>query len=146
MITDPPDDTAHDPDAPEEIAERPWIHLTNTHDIEAWIDNYNWNLQRHVKQGNAAGAGICFRLTHGGEIFLHTTSEGEVVLDVTPDAEWATPVLTAATGVAAPGSQIWQLPIDVLTQLVLGLSGLIASSRVVIDHQFTTKKRQRITW
>lgn len=146
MITDPPDDTSHDPDAPEEIAERPWIHLTNTHDVEAWIDNYNWNLQRYVKQGNAAGAGICFRLEHGGEIYLHTTSEGEIVLDVTPDAEWATPVITAATGAAAPGAQIWLLPGDVLTQLVLGLSGLIASSRAVTDHPFTPKKRQRITW
>ena len=146
MITDPPNDTSHDPDVPEEIAERPWIHLTNTHDVEAWIDNYNWDLQRHVKQGNAASAGICFRLAHGGEIFLHTTSEGDVVLDVTPDAEWATPVITAATGVETPHARIWLLPGDVLTQLVLGLSGLIASSRAVVDHQFNTKKKQRITW
>ena len=143
MSTDPQDDTPH---APREIAERPWIHLTNTHDVEAWIDSYNWDLQRHVRQGNAAGAGICFRLEHGGEIFLHTTSEGEIVLDVTQEAEWVAPVITAATGVAAPGTQIWLLPGDVLTQLVLGLSGLIASSRAVIDHPFTPKKRQRITW
>ena len=146
MITEPTDDTPHDPDARQEIAERPWIHLTTTHDVEAWIDHYNWDLQRHVRQANAAGAGICFRLEHGGEIFLHTTSDGEIVLDVTPEAEWATPVITAATGVAAPGTQIWALPGDVLTQLVFGLSGLIASSRPVIDHQFNPRRKQRITW
>ncbi len=146
MITEPPDTTPNDFDATAEIAERPWIHLTNTHDVEAWIDNYNWDLQRHVKPSAAAGAGICFHLAHGGDIFMHTTSEGEVILDVTPEAEWVAPVITAATGVENPGAQLWTLPGDVLTQLVFGLSGLIASSSVVINHQFNTKKKQRITW
>jgi hypothetical protein len=146
MMTEPPDHSAHDDDFPQEIVERPWIHLANTHDVEAWIDNYNWELQRLFKQAGAIGVGICFSLAHGGEIFMHTTSEGEILLDVTPEAEWVTPVLTAATGVEPPGAQIWTLPGDVLTQLVLGLSGLIASSRAVIGHQFNTKKKQRINW
>ena len=141
-----PDNMQQDNDAPEEIVERPWIHLNNSHDVEAWIDNYNWDLQRHVKQADAAGIGICFVLQHGGEIFMHTTSEGNVLLDVTPDADWTAPVITAATGIEAPGAQIWILPGDVLTQLVLGLSGLIAFSRTVTGHQFNTKKKQRITW
>lgn len=149
-MTEPPDrpphDMQHDNEAPEEIVERPWIHLDNTHDVEAWIDNYNRDLQRHVKQSNTAGIGICFMLAHGGEIFMHTTSEGDVLLDVTPDAEWVSPAISAATGVATPGTQIWVLPGDVLTQLVLGLSGLIAFSRAVTGHQFHTKKKQRITW
>lgn len=146
MITEPPDHPPHDIDVPAEITDRPWIHLTNTHDVEAWIDNYNWDLQRHVKQTNAAGAGICFHLAHGGDIFMHTTSEGDVVLDVTPEADWAAPVITAATGTENPGTQLWILPGDVMTQLVLGLSGLIGSSRVVTSHQFNTRKKQRITW
>lgn len=135
----------HENDVRKEIVERPWIHLDNTHDVEAWIDNYNWDLQRHLKQADA-GVGICFVLNHGGEIFMQTTSEGQILLDVTPDAEWVTPAITAATGVEAPGTQFWVLPGDVLTQLVLGLSGLIASSRTVIGHQFTARKKQRITW
>lgn len=142
----PPDSTQHDTDVTQEIAERPWIHLKSTHDVEAWIDNYDWTLRRHITQTNTAGVGICFCLAHGGEILMHTTSEGDVLLDVTPEAAWVTPVITAATGVETPGAQIWVLPSAVLTQLILGLSGLIASSRVVSSHQFNTKKKQRITW
>jgi hypothetical protein len=146
MMTELPDSNSDDAGAFDESTERPWIHLKTTHDVEAWIDNYNWELQRRVTQANPAGAGICFMLAHGGEIFMHTTPEGDVVLDVTPEAEWATPVITAATGVETPNAQIWMLPADVLTQLVLGLSGLIASSRAVTSHQFNTKKKQRINW
>jgi hypothetical protein len=146
MMTELPDSNSDDAGASDEITERPWIHLKTTHDVEAWIDNYNWELQRRVTQANAVGAGICFMLAHGGEIFMHTTPEGDVVLDVTPEAEWATPVITAATGIETPNAQIWMLPADVLTQLVLGLSGLIASSRAVTSHQFNTKKKQRINW
>src|SRR3954471_7855996 len=100
MTTDfsdyPPDNAPRDPDAPQEIAERPWIHLKNTHDVEAWINNYDWDLRRHVAQGStgsAAGVGICFRLAHGGEIILHTTPDGDVLLDVLPDTAWAHPVI-----------------------------------------------------
>ena len=67
------------------------------------------------------------------------TSECAILLDVTPEAEWAAPAITAATGIAAPHSQIWVLPDDSLTQLVLGLSSLIASSRIVISHRYKTK-------
>jgi hypothetical protein len=123
----------------DEITERPWIDLKTTYDVEAWIDNYNWELQRHIKNPNAAGYGTCFRLVHGGQIYLHTTQDA-ILLDVTPEAEWVVPVISAATGIAAPPSQIWVLPEDKLTQLIMGLSGLIASSSIVISHSYKAKK------
>ncbi len=124
--------------------ERPWIDLKTTYDVEAWIDNYNRDLQRHVENKNATGYGICFCLAAGGEIFMHTTVDGDVLLDVTPDAAWVAPVITATTQVQVPSAQIWALPGHALTQLVLGLSSLIGSSRVVSQHDFkaTTRKYQ----
>ena len=126
-------------DNSEESSERPWIHLTTTYDVEAWIDQYNWDLKRFIKQPNATGYGVCFRLGHGGEIYMHST-ESAVMLDVTPEAEWVVPVIIAATGVDASHSQIWALPDDKLTELVLGLSSLIASTRMVASHGYKTKK------
>lgn len=151
MMNEPADSNLNDNDSndnnvPEEIVERPWIDLKSTHDVEAWIDNYNWELQRRVTNANPVGVGICFRLEQGGDIFMHTTAEGTVLLDVTPDAEWVAPVITAATGVEAPGAQLWMLPADVLTQLVFGLNGLIASTRPVTGHPFNARTKKRITW
>jgi hypothetical protein len=123
-----------------EPSARPWIDLKTSHDVEAWIDSYNRSLQQFAVKANATGYGICFGLEAGGEIFMHTDSEGNVLLDVTPEAEWVTPVITAATGVRGTGSQIWALPGDTLTQLVLGLSSLIAETRIVLSHNFKAKK------
>ena len=125
---------------PQGPGERPWIVLKTTYDVEAWIDNYNRELQRTIEKNNASGYGICFCLAHGGEIFLHTMQEGDILLDVTPEAEWVAPVITAATGVPSPGTQIWALPGHTLTQLVLGLSSLIASTKIVPQHDFKIKK------
>ena len=119
---------------------RPWIGLSTTYDVEAWIDSFNRDLQYFVKNGQTSGAGICFGLIEGGDIYLHTTSDGEVVLDVTPDAQWVTPLITASTRTEAPVSQIWNLPGHTLTQLVLGLNSLIASATIVIQHDFRIKK------
>lgn len=69
---------------------------------------------------------------------MHTTGGG-ILLDVTPDAEWAVPVITAATKIEAPPMQIWVLPDDVLTQLVLGLNSLIAATRIVVGHSYKYK-------
>lgn len=124
----------------EELPERPWIVLKNTYDVEMWIDNYNWELQRTITKTNVPGYGICFHLAEGGDIFMHTTPDGDVLLDVTPDAQWVSPVITAATQVEAPQSQIWALPGHTLTQLVLGLSGLIASTRIVLRHDFKIRR------
>jgi hypothetical protein len=59
---------------------------------------------------------------------------------VDPEAAWAAPLVSAATGAAAPKGQIWVLLDEVLTQLVLGLSPLIASSRLVLEHDFRIRK------
>jgi hypothetical protein len=120
--------------------ERPWIVLKTTYDVEAWIDQFNRNLQRVSSNAHANGYGICFCLTHGGEIFMHTTPDGEVLLDVTDEAAWVAPVITSATGMAAPHSSIWQLPGDTLTQLLFGLSGLIASTRMILQHDYRVKR------
>ncbi len=132
------DQQAMDDDA----GERPWIVLKTTYDVEAWIDQYNRALRRHMENAkrNASGYGICFGLAEGGEIFLHTTPDGDVLLDVTPEAEWVAPLITAATRIEAPPSQIWALPGHTLTQLVLGLSTLIATTRLVSNHDFKLKK------
>lgn len=124
----------------EEPKERPWIVLNTTYDVEAWIDNYNRELQRVTEGKNLAGCGICFCFAHGGEIYMHTTPDGDVLLDMTPEAEWVAPVIAAATHAASPDSRIWALPGYVLTQLVLGMSSLIGSTRIVLQHDFRVKK------
>ncbi|MES2935624.1 MAG: hypothetical protein V4805_19290 [Pseudomonadota bacterium] len=129
-----------EPDMPEQFDSRPWNHLKTTFDVEAWIDHYNRHLQRSLDNKIEAGYGICFTMVAGGEIYMHTTSEGEVLLDVMPDAQWVTPAITAATGIADPQSQIWILPAEALTQFVLGLSSLIDSSSTVHTHDFKLKK------
>jgi len=119
---------------------RPWINLSTTYDVEAWIDNYNRDLQQAVKKDNSKGYGICFLLELGGEVYLHTTSEGDILLDVSEEAAWVAPVITAATAVAAPSSSVWALPGNTLTQLVLGLSAMIAATRIVVSHTYKTPK------
>lgn len=121
--------------------DRPWKDLSTIADVEQWIVDYDQDLQRHLADRQASGGhGICFTLVDTSEIYLHTNGDGDVVLDVTADAAWAAPVITAATGAVAPTSQIWLLPGDALTQLVLGLNSLIATSRIVLSHQFRAKR------
>ncbi|TFV93927.1 hypothetical protein E4K72_18900 [Oxalobacteraceae bacterium OM1] len=125
----------------EPLPERPWIPLHTTYDVEAWIDSYNYDLRRAIDKLNPVGQGICFLLVHGGEIYLHTDSEGTILLDVTSEAEWVAPVITAATGVPAPLGQVWQLPGHLLTQLVMGLNSLIGATRIVTAHDYRLRKR-----
>ena len=130
--------------------QRPWIVLDGTYDIEAWINSYNRDLQLalgdvrlgEISYGSARheGYGICFRLKAGGDIFMHTTGEGDILLDVTPEAAWVAPLLTAATGQEPPRGQIWLLPGEVLTQLVFGLNSLIGSTRLVLRHHYHIRK------
>lgn len=129
----------------EEPLARPWIDLKTTYDVEAWIDNYNRDLQRQVEKKNTSGYGICFCLSAGGEIFMHTTPAGDVLLDVTPEAEWVAPLITAATHVPASPSQLWAIPGHALTQLVLGLSSLIGSARIVLQHDFKMPAKKQWT-
>jgi hypothetical protein len=133
-------DTDANPEGREEPSMRPWIVLNTTYDVEAWIDTYNRDLQRASGKSNVTGYGICFYLAHGGELYMHTTPEGDILLDVTTEAEWVLPVIAAATQVESPPSRIWHLPSDKLTELILGLSSLIASTRIVLGHDFKIRK------
>jgi hypothetical protein len=120
---------------------RPWEHLESPYDAELWIEEHNLALREHVRPGET-GFGICFSLTEGGDIYLQTSADGAVVLDVTPEAEWVAPLLMAAAGVVHPGSSLWILPDDKLVQLVLGLSSLVATSTLVVGHAFGFKQRR----
>jgi hypothetical protein len=144
------DATENLPDQPQHQPQRPWIVLEGTYDIEAWINSYNRDLQLAMgetrideKQRGSAkyeGVGICFYLSAGGAIFLHTTGEGDILLDVTPEAAWIAPLLTAATGQTPPRGQIWMLPAEVLTQLIFGLNSLIGTTQLVLTHHFHIRK------
>jgi hypothetical protein len=123
----------------DDFPEQSWLVLESITEIEAWIDNYNRELLEYMDKSNASGCGARFALEHGGHIYLHTTGEA-ILLDVTPEAQWVVPVITAATGVEAPHSQIWALPPDKLTELILGLNTLIASTRLVTQHAYRIKK------
>jgi hypothetical protein len=129
-----------DPDALDAPSQRPWIVLQTSYDVEMWIDNFSREMQRMTDKPHDAQVGICFELTHGGEIFVHTTSEGEVVLDVPEDAHWVHPLIEAATHAPPPKGNLWHFPADQLTQLILGLTTLIASSRPVFDHDFGLRR------
>lgn len=119
---------------------RPWEHLESPYDVELWIEEHNQSLREHIRPAEV-GYGICFSLTEGGDIFLQTSTDGAVILDVTAEAEWVAPLIAAASRSAAPASSLWILPDDVLIQLVLGLSSLIATSTLVVGHQFGGKHR-----
>lgn len=116
------------------------MHLLTPLEAEAWIDLFNHDLQQCIRNTNASGYGVCFTLAEGGDIYLHTTSEGYVLLDVTPDAQWAAPVIAAAANVAQPDTQIWHFPDDKLVQFVFGLSSLVASSTMILQHDFKLNK------
>ena len=120
--------------------EHPWISLETIPDVEAWMDLNDRELQQLIGSKPSYGHGICFSLLHGGEIYLHTNSDGDLVLDVTPEAQWSAPVISATTQVAAPRGQIWVLPQHVLLHMILGLNTLIASSRLVTRHEFRIRK------
>jgi len=125
---------------PGDAQQRPWLNLEGVDDAEVWIANSNLELNFYLEQdrhaGMPVGQGICFELELGGEIFIHTTSEGMILLDVTEAAEWITPILSACTGSKPAQGRIWVLPENTLVQLVLGLNSLIRTYRIVLQHQF----------
>lgn len=120
--------------------EHAWISLETIQEVEAWMDLNDRELQQLIGNKASVGHGICFSLLHGGEIYLHTNSDGDILLDVMPDAEWIAPVISATTNVPPPRGQIWILPQHVLLQLILGLNSLVASSRLVLRHEFRLRK------
>ncbi|WP_432378537.1 hypothetical protein [Duganella sp. P38] len=119
----------------------PWSPLETPADVELWVEEHNQALQQHIGQ-HETGYGVCFTLAEGGEIYMQTTQDGHIVLDVTEEAAWVAPLIMAAAHVGeAPPGRIWVLPDDKLVQLLIGLSGLIASSILVVGHDFGRRRR-----
>jgi hypothetical protein len=123
-----------------ETHQRPWIVLDGVDDAEVWVANSNLELNFYLEQdkngGIPVGQGICFNLALGGEVYLHTTSEGMIVLDIADEASWVTPIIEACTNAKPAKGQIWVLPENTLIQLILGLNSLIATSTIVLRHDF----------
>jgi hypothetical protein len=129
--------TSEEQDIPHE---HPWIILETPAEIEGWMELNNQELQKLIGNKPTNGQGICLNLLHGGEIYFHTNSDGDILLDVTSDAEWVAPLITACTHINPPRGQVWLLPQHVLIGLFMGLNSLIASSRLVVKHAYRLKK------
>jgi hypothetical protein len=130
----------NNPEASDNQHEHPWIVLETSAEVEGWMELNNQELQKLIGNKVSEGYGICLRLLHGGEIYIHTNSDGDILLDVTEEAAWVAPVITACTQVSAPRGQIWLLPQHVLIGLLMGLNTLISSSRLVIKHAYRIQK------
>ncbi len=120
--------------------------MTSAQEAEAWIERLNHELQEIERARHAASAprydrghGVCLTLTHGGELCLHTNADGDILLDVSNDADWVAPLIVAATGAQPPRGALWIIPGERLTQLVLGLNSLIESERLVLRHNFRSR-------
>nr|WP_269106552.1 hypothetical protein [Massilia sp. TS11] len=107
-------------------------------DVELWIDAHNRSLQEHIRP-NESGYGVCFMLAPGGCLYLHTTQDGAILLDVDEEADWVTPLIAAATGATPPKGRLWVLPDDKLVQLVFGLNTLVDATILVVGHDFGSK-------
>lgn len=116
----------------------PWTALETPQDVELWIAEHDLALKEHVGK-QETGYGVCFSLAEGGDIYMQTT-EGAVILDVTPEADWVEPLLCAISGAEPPKGRLWTLPEDKLVQLILGLSTLVATTTLVVGHQFGRRR------
>jgi hypothetical protein len=119
---------------------RPWVPLETPQDVELWIEEHNLAMQDLIKP-QETGYGVCFTLAEGGNIYMQT-AEDAVVLDVDDDAAWIAPLIVAATGAEMPRGSYWLLPADRLTQLIIGLSSLVASTTLVVGHRFGSRGRR----
>ena len=68
------------------------------------------------------------------------TADGAVILDVTPDADWVSPLIVAVAQAEPPKGSLWVLPDDKLVQLIIGLSSLITTSTLVVGHNFGRRR------
>lgn len=118
----------------------PWQGLDNAAEAELWIAEHNLSMQEHIGP-NETGYGVRFTLAEGGDIYLQTTQDGALILDVTDEAEWIAPLIVAVARVEAPPGSMWVLPDDTLVQLLIGLSSLIATSTLVVGHNFSRRRR-----
>ena len=119
----------------------PWVALNSPHEAELWIDEHNRSMQEHIAS-HERGCGVRLTLAQGGDIFMQTNGDGAVILDVTHDAAWVAPLICAATRTEAPDGSLWILPDDTLVELLVGLSGLVASSMLVVAHPFGNRSRR----
>jgi hypothetical protein len=127
--------------APARFKPVPWSGLETPADVELWIAEHNLSLQEKIAK-HETGYGVCFTLAEGGEIYMQTTQDGALVLDVTPEAQWVAPLIMAAARVdEAPPGSMWVLSDDKLIQLMIGLSSLIATSQLVVGHRFGVRRR-----
>ena len=78
-------DTPASPDERPRFRPVPWQHLETPYDVEVWIEEHNRSMQDNIR-ATETGVGICFTLAEGGDIYMQTSADGAVVLDVTPDA------------------------------------------------------------
>ncbi|KAB8044680.1 hypothetical protein GCM43_04305 [Janthinobacterium aquaticum] len=117
--------------------------MATPYDVEVWIDEHNRSMQDNIS-ASEAGVGICFTLAEGGEIYMQTSADGAVILDVTADAAWVAPLISAATGCETPASSLWILPDDKLIQLIFGMSSLVASTLLVVGHDFGLRRRTQM--
>lgn len=116
----------------------PWTALETPQDVELWIAEHDLALKEHVGK-QETGYGVCFSLAEGGDVYMQTT-EGALILDVTPEADWVEPLLCAISGAEPPNGRLWLLPEDKLVQLILGLSTLVATSTLVVGHNFGRRR------
>lgn len=124
----------------EVLSETPWIVLSTTYDVEMWIEHQNRRLQKYAESSRPERCGLRFRLDQGGSFYLHSMQDGTLILDLSDEAAWITPLLVAATHVAPPQGMRWQLPGECLVQLVLGLSPLLAATAFVTDHDYGIRR------
>ena len=134
MIQDNHDDDAARP----RFRPVPWTPLETPADVELWIAEHDLALKEHISK-QETGYGVYFSLAEGGDIYMQTT-EGAVILDVTPEADWVEPLLCAISQAEPPKGRLWVLPDDKLVQLILGLSTLVASTTLVVGHQFGRRR------
>ncbi|MBA5604432.1 hypothetical protein H3H36_03535 [Duganella sp. FT3S] len=125
--------------APPRFKPVPWMALENAADVELWVEEHNRSMQDNIARHETV-YGVCFTLAEGGEIYMQTSPDGAVILDVTPEAAWVAPLIMAAARVEAPAGALWVLPDDKLVQLMIGLSSLIASSMLVVGHPFGRRR------
>lgn len=120
--------------------QQPWEILDGIDDVQVWIAHVNAEIHYYLTEANLIqapnGQGICFELALGGQLFCHTTSDGWLLVDMSDDALWAEPIIEACNGVKKYRGRIWVLPEAALITLILGLNNLIASTTIVLQHDF----------
>ena len=123
-----------------EMPKHAWLAMHSPMELEAWMEINNQELQSLIGSKPTLGHGICLSLLHGGDIYVHTNSDGDVLLDVTPEADWVKPVIAACTKIEMPRGQIWCLPQHDLIPILWGLNTLIETTHLVLNHAYRIQR------